>query len=228
MLLFFMLAPIFLSTCIVAALALNLLVKERRVSAETLAQRALPYLLKILFLAYPLVTNVAFEAFPCHTFDDSAWLKADVSIPCGTTEHASIQNLAWLAIAVYPIGLLALNAVLIFLARQAILTQTPTPLSKAIEFLHRDYVPHMAWWELVEMIRRFTLIGLMVVLDQGSALQIVMGALVALSTSALQVQAAPYRRTVDAYLANASSFSLVVIFLICIVFKYVDLVRRDA
>ncbi len=84
-------------------------------------QRVTPMVLRIFFLAYPIVTNVAFEAFSCFEFEGaSSWLIADVSIECGTDEHFQAQGLAWVAIALYPIGLLLLNATLLRHARRAI------------------------------------------------------------------------------------------------------------
>ena len=77
--------------------------------------------LRIFFLAYPIVTNVAFEAFSCFEFEgDSSWLIADVSIECGTDEHLQAKSLAWVAIALYPIGLILLSAMLLLRERHAI------------------------------------------------------------------------------------------------------------
>ena len=53
----------------------------------TLFEQSLPLVLKALFLAYPIITIVAFEAFPCHEFEADAYLKADVAIECRTAEH---------------------------------------------------------------------------------------------------------------------------------------------
>ena len=56
--------------------------QRRRSSGHaTLIELALPGTLRFLFLVYPLVTNVAFDAFPCYEFaDGSRWLKSDVSV----------------------------------------------------------------------------------------------------------------------------------------------------
>ena len=187
-------------------------------SGPSLMQTAVPLMLKLIFLAYPLVTTAAFDAFACHTFTQSKWLKVDVSIQCGTTEHAKVIGLAWVAIVLYPIGLLALIGGLLFAARHAILANKPTALSRATAFLHREYEVHLFWWELVEMLRRFVLVGLMV-LAQGSMLQLVMGALLSAVFLLFQVQAAPYRSSADDFLASAVSFGLVAIFLCSISFK---------
>ena len=47
--------------------------------------------------------------------------------------------MAWWAIGVYAFGLLALNAVLLFCAREAILMGKSTSLSRAIRFLYCEY-----------------------------------------------------------------------------------------
>ena len=73
----------------------------------------------------------------------SSWLIADVSIECGTAEHVQAQSLAWVAIALYPIGLLLLNATLLRRARRAIEFGPRTELSKALAFLHSEYKPHL-------------------------------------------------------------------------------------
>ena len=75
----------------------------------------------------------------CYQFTESQWLKADVAIQCGTDAHGRAKALAWVAIIIYPIGLLAIAAALLFIARNAIILQKPTTLSRAIAFLHREY-----------------------------------------------------------------------------------------
>ena len=100
--------------------------------------------LRIFFLAYPIVTNVAFEAFSCFEFEGaSSWLVADVSIQCGSDEHMQVKSLARVAIAIYPVGLILGNAVMLLLARSAIQVGPSTELSKALAFLHSEYKPHL-------------------------------------------------------------------------------------
>ena len=119
--------------------------QRRRSSGHTtLIELALPSTLRFLFLVYPLVTNVAFDAFPCFEFDDGTrWLKADVSIECNS--HAwtdEVAPLAWTAVLIYPVGLLVLNALLLFAARRK--RKLETPLSKATAFLHQECVPPLS------------------------------------------------------------------------------------
>ena len=93
------------------------------------------------------MTNVAFEAFSCYEFEGaSSWLVADVNIECDTEEHRSALTLAWVAIVMYPIGLIVLNGALLYTARHAIRSRSPTKLSLALAFLHSEYEPHLFWW----------------------------------------------------------------------------------
>ena len=136
--------------------------------------RILPTILRVAFLVYPIVTNVAFEAFSCFAFEDGrAWLIADVSIECSTDAHNQIVALSTVAVVIYPVGLFMLNALLLFLARKSIRSgdKAPTTLSSSIHFLYNEYEPDFFWWELMEMLRRFFLVGVLVVVEPGSVTQ---------------------------------------------------------
>lgn len=113
---------------------------DRTEVGSTLIENVLPPFLQIMFLLYPLVTNVAFEGFPSYTFADGrAFLIADVSIESGTSDAAFSTMLAWIAVLIYPVGLMAVNLLLLVLARGAIIDNKPTPLSRSIAFLYREY-----------------------------------------------------------------------------------------
>ena len=206
---------------------------QRRCSGRVLVGLALPWILKFLFLVYPIVTNVAFMGFPCYTFeeDGSKYLKADVGVDCCVradvgvdckdhTYEDEILPLAWVAIGIYPIGLIILNAVLLFCARKAIMSGRQTPLRRATEFLHKEFEPHLFWWEIVEMLRRLLLVGLMLMVYEGQMLQIMLGTIAAAILLFFQVQAAPYNDIADDYLASGASFSLLILFLCSIGFKF--------
>jgi uncharacterized membrane protein YhaH (DUF805 family) len=163
------------------------------------------------------VTTVAFEGFPCYWFapvgDAPArgWLRADVSIECDSPEHASVMAVAWVAIVVYPIGIWLGCVALLWKASAAIVSGEPTPFSRSISLLHREYKATTYWWELMEMLRKFFLVGLFVVLEPGTILQITCGTIVCATYLMVQLQADPYKQRSDNYLAVASSFALLMV-----------------
>ena len=67
---------------------------------------ALPGLLVLSFLVFPMVSSAAFRAFSCEEFSNGrSFLRADYAVECGTEEHRQVQSIAWLGILLYPVGI---------------------------------------------------------------------------------------------------------------------------
>ena len=122
-------------------------------------KHAVPLSIWLLFIIYPFVTNVAFDAFSCDSFDNGTHnvsvLRADVSLVCAidgkvTDALREVQSLATVAIVLYPIGQLVLFAALLLRVRRAIYSESPTHLSRGIAFLYREYDLRrgLYWWEV--------------------------------------------------------------------------------
>ena len=199
---------------------------ENTERSPTILEQILPIVLKVLFVLYPPITKVAFDAFPCHYFADSdglfrdGWLRADVQVQCGTPDHARITTLATLAIIIYPIGITIFTAVLLFRASTDILAGHETPFTRATAFLHKDYDATAFYWELLEMLRKFLLVGVFLLIDPGSIMQISVATVVCAAYLMVQLQAKPYKNEANDYLAAASSFSLLMVYLCSILYKF--------
>ena len=155
-LLFYVLAPCVLGLLILAcSMATEVLAKRKAANLKAGLIRALPYLMCLLFFTFPLVSSRAIQALDCEDFDeDRTFLKADYSLDCSSPEYSQVLSLAWVAIALYPVGVPLLYLALLLFARKAILTEQPTALSRSLTFLHQDYTPSMFWWEIVEIIKK--------------------------------------------------------------------------
>ena len=181
---------------------------------------ALPWLLPLSFLVFPMVSSAAFRAFSCEAFDDGRlYLRADYAVECGTDVHGRAESLAWLGIALYPIGISLLYVALLFLARQAILDSKPTSLSKTLDFLVRDYEPAYLWWELVEAWKKLFLVGFTVLVNPGSVVQLVIAFLFSLACMLLTSVARPFKNDGDDLFANACGFSLSALFFFSVILK---------
>ena len=67
---------------------------------------ALPWLLMLFFVVFPMVSNTAFRAFSCEDFGNGrSFLRADYAIECDTEAYARVEQLAWLGILLYPVGI---------------------------------------------------------------------------------------------------------------------------
>ena len=185
---------------------------------------ATPMMLWVAFFAYSIVATTAFDAFTCYNFGtDDSWLRADVSVRCGSDEHNAIKGVAWLAIATWPIGATIAAFVLSFLAHADAIYHNPKlsrpRLRHAISFLHSEYKPQFWWWEPLPMILRLSLVGFFVLLEPGSITQLVLGMLTAFAFLLVQMQVSPYAHKLDAYLALSCNASLAIFFLCCIIFQ---------
>ena len=115
--------------------------------------RALPNIVTIFFLTYPQVTHRAFESFSCYNFTVEPaspaapgvyeyFLRVDTSVACEDLNTNPTNVDAWIAIGLYPIGVLVFTACLLFKARHAIKEgDKQAPLFRALTFLHTDLKP---------------------------------------------------------------------------------------
>jgi len=90
--------------------------KEARADEE-LADRLLTYNFVLLYLLFPSNSANIFATFQCETFDDaqaSSFLRKDLSVDCKSPFHTFMMVYAALMIFVYPIGVPALYAYLLF------------------------------------------------------------------------------------------------------------------
>ena len=218
---------------------------------KTAVLRALPPIGLISFLSFPAVATQAFRAFDCDCFEDGrSFLTADYSLMCEasgcvmggealvtpswsrktpaafTPEYRRVHMLAWLAIVLYPICIPALYTALLIAARKALHNNKVTPLSKALEFLHREYEPRYFWWEILEVVKKLILVGFAAIIVPGSVTQLVMAMLVSLAFMLLVAVAAPYRSDVHDFIALGSAFCLCGVFFWSVILKIEELAGR--
>ena len=114
---FWTVLPMGLVGCVFAGAAAWLCFR-RRFTLGRLLSAAAPITIRILFLAYPIVTKQAFQAFSWFDFtkEGVGYLRADVSVKSGTPEHSAARAIALIAIIVYPVGLIATAWLLLFRA----------------------------------------------------------------------------------------------------------------
>ena len=110
--------------------ALGLRRGERSFIDTVLLRYAMPLALLVLFFAFPQVTALAFRMFePCTTFTDEMGetqrfivsYRKHYAITCPSSELTAAQSIAWLAIVLYPVGVIVLCALLLYFGRSTLL-----------------------------------------------------------------------------------------------------------
>ena len=102
-------APIVLAAAILLGfLARSLLPRSFSASGspKQMVCAALPWLLMLFFVVFPMVSSSAFRAFSCEEFGNGqSFLRADFAIECDTEAYDRVERLAWVGILLYPVGI---------------------------------------------------------------------------------------------------------------------------
>ena len=126
-----------------------------------------------------------------------------------TAEYEAIYRLSVAIILSWAIGVPVAYLALLVSVRDALHHEQPTPLSSALEFLHQEYEPHVYFWEIVDASKKLVLVGFLSLPPlPGTTTQLVAAFVFSICFLVLQMQAAPYRRHEDDFLAMACSDTL--------------------
>src|SRR5262249_40160822 len=70
--------------------------------------------------------------------------------------------------------------------------------------LYSSYKPEFCWWEAVEMLRKFTLTGLIVIFDSGSPVQLILGLIISTSSHVVYGTYNPHQHKIHASSQHAA------------------------
>eukprot|EP00966_Prymnesium_polylepis_P328539 7384345-Prymnesium_polylepis.2 len=140
------------------------LMRSKRNAVQTGLRRALPLILFVTFLLVPSASTGIFKTFACESFEyDNAsnttrrYLHADLALDCDSSQYRATKTVAFVFLALWPIGVPVLYTFLLWMSRDALRTGVPTSLSTATAFLSDGCKSSAFWWEPVEMCRKLTL-----------------------------------------------------------------------
>jgi hypothetical protein len=166
-------------------------------------------------LLYPSLSSTIFKMLRCRRLGTRLGvLEADYAVVCiGDARYATYRRAALLLVLLVPIGVPALLLALLLRAgrRHRARFRTGEPLlAGAVEHgsaaehtyaqLHKtfgfcidDFRPGCYWFEPVDLLRKLALTGLLQFAERGTAVQVLCGCCVAVTSLAAQLQLAPYR-----------------------------------
>jgi hypothetical protein len=178
---------------------------------KTLAKHYLVFL-AMTFLIYSTVSTTVFQTFACDTIDDSAadttsYLRADYSIQCGTAKHTLYRVYAGFMVIIYPLGIPALYAWLLWSNRHKLSSSNESSVRmlnrnkdvslRSTRFLWKSYTPNMYYWEVIECLRRLSLTGAIVFIAPGTAAQAAVACVLAVVSAVVAVYCRPHVEALD-------------------------------
>ncbi|CAN0319369.1 unnamed protein product, partial [Scytosiphon promiscuus] len=129
----------------------------------------------IAFLVYSPVSYRIFQTFGCDELDDGeTYLRADYSLSCSTSRHSWYRVYAFIMVAVYPIGITAALAGLLFMYRRDLVKPDRGTVLylKPLNGIWAAYKPSRYYYEVVECGRRIALTVIAAFILPNSAAQI--------------------------------------------------------
>lgn len=182
--------------------------RRKSASCETVREKIrnkhLSVVLLLLFLVYSSVSSNVFRMFACDSVDDgNSYLRADYRIMCTDAKHKALQVYAAVMIAVYPVGIPLLYAVLLHRHR-AILSDSEANKSKAqaIADLWEPYRPSAFYYEVIECGRRLLLTGVVVFIFPNASAQVAITIMNSLFFFVVSEVLSPYACATDTWLSR--------------------------
>ena len=162
-------------------------------------QRALPLTLGLTFLVLPSTSTRIFRAFLCETFEydegtSRHYLYADLTLSCDSDEYETTKATAFAMLALWPVGIPLLYVLLLWVSRVAIRRGDTTQLSLATRFLWADYEAEALWWEPLEMWRKLTVTGWVLLIQDAEQARVIVALFVSITFCVLNLRFRPLRR----------------------------------
>jgi hypothetical protein len=148
------------------------------------------------------------------------WHVDDYTLDCNSESHKTIKVVATVFILIYPIGIPMVFFLLIWRDdRQRKQTMHSEDNASSFDFLRRDYKDDYYFFEVVVLLEKLLLTGILSFIDQGTVLQAFAGTCIAVCFLSIQCRLCPYRERSDNLLKACAEAQLFTTLLISIVLR---------
>ncbi len=211
---------------------------DEAINSETssleLKEKVIQLSIIVIYFALPSVSQNIFDAVNCRPFQISdepivyqSYLLMNMDIVCDSktdAEYGRIMISFWALFAIWIILTPILSLWLLKRVSTAIRTNRITMLANSCRFLWNDYKPSFWYWDVVDILRKIILTGLIIFIDRKEGSNKFMRLTVAIVFSVIYsfilLSLRPYRRSDDYFCAFASNMLLVCCFSLGIILKH--------
>lgn len=145
------------------------------------------------------------------------YMRLDYSIECYNDEWSIYAAIAILGILLYCFGIPLFDYIVLFQNQHKLFTEEK--FSNRFGFIYARFKEKFFFWELVEMLRKFMMSGILMFVKAGSYEQITVGVGFAVTFLALQVCFSPYDEDVDNNLAAVGGVATTATLLVAVLIK---------
>lgn len=173
-----------------------------------------------LFLAYPGVTLKIFRMFKCRNINGTSYLVADLRLQCYTAKWGGYAIYAGVMGLLYAFGLPAAVMWILYRRRHKLFGLRSPETRAKWGFLYESYGSTAWWWEVEELVRKLILSCVVVLMDEGTPLQVSVAVLISGWAHVLHATYKPWGRGTPTYmLQHISLFVTFFVFLMGLLFK---------
>lgn len=150
-------------------------------------------------------------------------MRRDLSVQCGSSEHAKIKSLAGFLVVLWPVGMVIMFVTALYQNREQLRSGAPkSPIAKSLKLLTGGYRPEYFYWEIVDIMRRLTVCGWVVLIPYDKVFfRIILAISVSLIVLVMTASALPCKRPEDNFLSIFAQSSLVVAFGCCALIRII-------
>jgi len=189
------------------------------------------------YLVLPGVSNSIFSVIQCQRFvtsgtrdepeEYSSYLTDDLSIECDrrNSSYSSLLIIFAVSLVLWPVLVNILWIHLLTRIWHPVRTNRLTRLANACRFLWRDYQPSMMFWDVVDLIRKIFLTGVITCIDMRAStevIRLIIASVISFMYVVFLTMCRPYKRTDDHYLGVTSNILLTCCFLMGIILNICD------
>ena len=159
--------------------------------------------LYVALLVYSPVSYRIFQTFGCDELDDGeSYLRADYSLSCLTARHSRYEVYAFIMVGIYPVGIAAAFAGLLFWHRHDLVKPDRGTMLhlKPSNGVWAAYKPSRYFYEVVECDRRISFTVIAAFVRANSAAQVSIAFLFAVVYVFISEALSPFQRSVDTML----------------------------
>lgn len=150
-------------------------------------RRHVSFLLLVSFYVFSPVSTTLFQMFSCETLEDGReFLRADYSIQCTSDKHKALQGYSVFMLIMYVIGIPAAYSVIIYKNRLSF------DDDNVASSLWNSYRPGARYFEIIELLRRVMMTGVIVFIYPDSAPQVAVTLIFAVVFIVISMTINPY------------------------------------
>ena len=171
----------------------------------------------LLLLVHPAISSAILKIFKCRLIDGKYFLDADYTKECLTPEWFLWATIASVFLVIYICGIPLLTLFVLLKNKHNFESED---VFERYGFIFSTYSGRCFYWEIIEIVRKLFLVGVIIFIAPGTALQIAVALAVCFLALVINEKAEPFEDKSDHWLQSGALYQLCVMLFAGLLYKY--------